>query len=95
MLLKRIVVSTFVCIVSAKQNRRHFKRHQSYLAKNGGVSQIHFDMPGSEALFDSLIDKEVETDWKLVGIDEDFEKEDRLIAATLPLEVVDGAALLM
>ena len=75
MLLKLIVVSASVLA----RKRNSFKKHQAYLADRGGISRTHFDMPGSQELFDSLINKEVETDWKLVGIDEEFEKDEKVV----------------
>ena len=44
---------------------------------------VQFYMPGSEELFDSLIQKEVETNYKLEGLDGEWEKEQEIINVML------------
>ena len=64
-------------IVSAKRRRR-FKNNR--LSK---ISQAQFLIPGSNELFQSLIDKEVESDYLLSGLDKEFDEEQQRIAMTL------------
>jgi len=66
-----------------KSGRRHFKRHQAFLANNGhSMNTLNlFNYPGDENLFQSLINKEVETNKFLKGIDEEFEEEQKKIIA--------------
>lgn len=85
MLLRHIFSSCLTISIFAKRKsgRRHFKNHQAYLAQKGGVSDVQFNMPGSEELFESLVNKEVETNGFLRDLDEEYEKEQKMVQMTL------------
>ena len=78
---KQCIVVSFIVTATAK--RKHFRKHQVYIAKHGTVSLTHFEMPGSEELFESLLNKEVELDWRLEGLDREYEKVDRIMSFTV------------
>ena len=86
MLLKHTLVALLVSAsgtnAKRKSGRRHFKRHQAFLA-NTEKSVPLYNFPGDAELYQSLINKEVETNYLLKGLDEEFEDEQKLIIMTV------------
>ena len=82
---KHVFTISLVSLTLAKRKsgRRPFKKHQAHLAQKGGVSIAQFYMPGSVELFNSFVNKEVETHGFLKDIDEEYEKEQEIISQTL------------
>jgi len=78
-----IAILSFSNTLDAKKWRRHFKKHQTFLANNGHSLNTFnlFNYPGDENLYQSLINKEVETNKLLNGLDKEFEDEQKQIIA--------------
>lgn len=88
MILKHTLVAVLFSTganAKRKTGRRHFKRHQAYLANsNQSVKNIPlYNFPGDADLYQSLINKEVETNDLLNGINEEFEEEQKMMSLTV------------
>ena len=90
MLLKQRIVllsllaSSIPCCVAKRRRRRKYKaKNTEHLEKVGGKYMTQFYMPGSDELFDSLMKKEVESNYKLEGIDREWEEEQAMINVML------------